>query len=257
MTGVPDVMRVARLHAWDDVRIEREPVPRPGRGEILVRIEACGVCGSDALEWYVARKAPVVLGHEPAGTVVLAGEDVTSVEVGDRVFVHHHAPCNQCEECRRGLWSNCALWRGTRLEPGGFAEYARVPAPNVVTDTLVLPPHMGMDTATFVEPVACCLRTVRRAGGTAQGDVVAIIGLGAMGLVMAQLARLEGAALVIGSDYLPERRDLARRLGFDLRLDDRPDAEIIAAILDPTVITKILSHLGLSARAPPRSPARH
>jgi len=216
---VPDEMRIARLHGWGDVRIERMPVPGPGPGEIVVRIEACGVCGSDALRWYVEQKAPTVLGHEPAGTVVLAGEGVEAVRPGDRVFVHHHAPCGDCEECRRGLWSNCAVWRATRLHPGGFAEYARVMAPNVARDTLVLPDAMDFDTATFIEPVACCLRATRRKGEVRPGDTVAIVGLGAMGLVMLQLARRLGATCVVASDLIADRRARAVRLGADEAVD--------------------------------------
>lgn len=103
-------MLVAKLHAWDDVRVERVGVPRVGPGEVLVRVEACGVCGSDALTWYVARKAPAVLGHEPVGTIEQTGPDVNGLRPGDRVFIHHHAPCMQCGNCRRRLWSNCETW---------------------------------------------------------------------------------------------------------------------------------------------------
>src|SRR5690606_23669258 len=125
---IPETMRVARLHGWGDVRVGEMAVPRPGPGEALLRVEACGVCGSDALEWYVETKAPAVLGHEPAGTIVAVGEGVTTLRPGDRVFTHHHAPCMACAECRRRLWSNCATWKRSQLTPGGFAEYTRIGA---------------------------------------------------------------------------------------------------------------------------------
>jgi L-iditol 2-dehydrogenase len=226
-------MRTAVLLAWGDVRVATVPVPRLGPGEALVRIEACGVCGSDALRWYVERKAPVVLGHEPAGTVVDIGTDVETVRPGDRVFVHHHAPCGECAECRRGLWSNCAVWRESRLDPGGFAEYARVTAPNVARDTLVLPPDLDFDTATFIEPVGCCIRALSRRGAVQSGDAVAVIGLGGMGLVMVQLARVYGAALVLGSDFVSERRTLALSLGADHALDPR-DADLAETVQERT-----------------------
>jgi L-iditol 2-dehydrogenase len=220
VSALPTTMRVARLHAWGDVRVEEQPLPAPpGAGEILVRIEACGVCGSDALDWYVATKAPAVLGHEPVGTVVRTGDGVTAVRAGERVFVHHHAPCGACPECKRGLWSSCATWRATRLEPGGFAEYARVPAPNVARDTLALPDTLDWETGTFIEPVACCIRAVRRRGGLEPDDAVLVVGLGAMGLVMTQLARVFGAATVLGSDFLADRRARARALGADAAFD--------------------------------------
>ncbi len=225
-------MRAAVVHAWGDVRIEERPVPAPGPGEAVFRIEACGLCGSDAMPWYVDSKAPVVLGHEPGGVIVAVADDVTAFSPGDRVFVHHHAPCMECAECARGLWSNCATWRRTRLDPGGFAEYARVPAPNLARDTLRLPDSVDFETATFIEPVACCLRAVRRKGDVSSGDTVHIVGLGAMGLVMAQLARVFGAERVTAADFDAGRRRLGRSLGVDIALDpatDDPSAAVAAA----------------------------
>lgn len=225
----PDRMRVARLYGWGDVRIESAPVPRPGHGEAVFRVEACGVCGSDALGWYVEQKAPAVLGHEPTGVVIAVGEGVTNIRPGDRVFVHHHAPCGRCAECRRGLWSNCATWRSTRLDPGGFAEYARVPAPNVERDTLVLPDSIDYETGTFIEPLACCIRAVRRQGRVETGDVALIVGLGAMGLLMTQLARAYGAAIVVGSDFNGARRERAVAMGADAAWD--PSAVDVPAVI--------------------------
>ncbi len=219
---LPTTMRAARLHAWGDVRVEEVPVPRPGAGEIVVRIEACGVCGSDALTWYVEGKAadgPVVLGHEPVGVVAAAGEGVTELSEGDRVFVHHHAPCMACEECRRGLWSSCAAWRVNTLDPGGFAEYARVSAQSVAHDSFPLPEAMDTETGVFIEPLATGVRAVWRQGALTREDALLVIGLGSMGLLMTQLGEAYGAATVVASDFVPERRELAGRLGADLVLD--------------------------------------
>lgn len=226
-------MLVAKLHAWDDVRVEDAEIPSIGAGEALVRIEACGVCGSDALDWYVARKAPAVLGHEPVGVIQQVGAGVAALKPGDRVFVHHHAPCSECENCRRGLWSNCATWRASGLVPGGFAQYVRVAANNVERDTLLLPDSMSYDVGTFIEPLACCIRALRRQGGLRASDTVLVIGLGAMGLLMLQLARLYGAARTFGSDYLLHRRDLATALGADPVFDPAA-VDVAAAIADVT-----------------------
>jgi L-iditol 2-dehydrogenase len=209
---LPAGMRVARLHAWGDVRVETAAVPRPAAGEIVVRITACGLCGSDALVWYVAQKAPVVLGHEPVGIVAAVGAGVDDLAEGDRVFVHHHAPCMRCAECERRLWSNCATWRGTQLDPGGFAEYARVPAPNVAHDVLRLPAEVSDDAATFIEPAACCLRALDKAR-TGADDVLLIIGLGSMGLLIAQLARARGVRRILGTDLRTDRAGQARQHG--------------------------------------------
>ena len=216
---IPDRMRVARLYAWGDVRVEEEPVPSPGPGEALIRVTACGVCGSDALAWYVARKAPAVLGHEPVGVVVALGAGVSGVREGERVFVHHHAPCLACEECRRGLWSNCAVWKRNQLRPGGFAEYAVVGAESVARDTLVLPEGMPDEVGVFVEPLATCVRALKRRGRLDAGDAVLVIGLGSMGQLLVSLARAYGAGVVIGSDFVADRRERALRRGADVVVD--------------------------------------
>ncbi len=226
--SLPRTMRVARFHGWGDVRVESAPVPQPGRGEIVVRIAACGLCGSDALRWYVERKAPVVLGHEPAGTVAAVGSAVSTLHPGDRVFVHHHAACGECAECRRGLWSNCMTWRRQALQPGGFAEFALASADTVARDTLALPATLDFETATFIEPVACCIRAVRRQGGLREGDDLCIIGLGAMGLLMVQLSRIFGARRSFGLDFIPERRQRARSLGAQLALDPASEQDMQA-----------------------------
>jgi L-iditol 2-dehydrogenase len=220
------VNRAARLYSWGDVRVEQLPVPEPGAGEIVVRIEACGVCGSDALTWYVERKAPVVLGHEPAGVVVAVGDGVEHVRVGERVFIHHHAPCMNCENCRRGLWSNCELWRRNALDPGGFATHVLVRAQTVERDTLPLPREMSFETATFIEPLACCIRAVKRHGRVRPGDTVFVVGLGAMGLLMVQLARVYGARVIVGSDFLGERRERALLFGAQYAFDPRHEEQV-------------------------------
>ncbi|HSJ06315.1 MAG TPA: alcohol dehydrogenase catalytic domain-containing protein [Longimicrobiales bacterium] len=190
-------------------------MPTPGPGEILMRVTACGLCGSDALDWYVARKAPVVLGHEPVGRVVAVGPGVTTLQPGQRVFAHHHAPCMACPECERRLWSNCATWRASALDPGGFAEYARVPAASVAHDVLVLPDDVSDEAATFVEPAACCLRALDKARPR-PGDAVLVMGLGPMGLLLAQLAGLRDGVAVFGTDLRPDRRAGARAMGLDV-----------------------------------------
>jgi L-iditol 2-dehydrogenase len=218
--------RVARLYSWGNVRIEEQPMPEPGPGEIVVRIEACGLCGSDALTWYVEKKAPAVLGHEPVGVVSAVGRDVADLEVGDRVFVHHHAPCMSCENCRRRLWASCEVWRKNALDPGGFAQYTLVRAQTVARDTLAIPQNMTAEVATFIEPLACCIRAVQRHGSVQSGDVVYVVGLGAMGLLMTQLATLYGAPLVVGADFVAERRDQALKMGAHIAIDPRDASQV-------------------------------
>lgn len=214
---VPSRMRVAVLHDVGDVRIEDRDVPTIGPGELLVRTRASGICSSDVMAWYVRRKAPLVLGHEPAGSVAAVGEgsvprDVSgrAFAVGDPVFVHHHAPCFECRACRRGDFVQCATWRATRIDPGGLAEFFRVPRENL-RDTLRLPDGMAFEDASLVEPLACVVKSLRR-GGVCAGDDLYIVGLGVMGLMHV----LAGAALgarVFGSDFIAHRCALAQTLG--------------------------------------------
>lgn len=217
-------MRVARTLSFERTVIEEVPVPRLSPGDALVRVEACGLCGSDASRWYVETKVPTVLGHEPAGVVLETGAGCR-VEPGQRVFFHHHVHCGECHACRRGAETNCALFKRSRLDPGGFAELVRVPAENVERDTLLLPDDVSFEAATFIEPLACCVRAVDKLP-IRPGESVLVIGLGAMGLVNGCLARLAGAGRVLASDLSQARRErsLAAPWRFDAALDPRePD----------------------------------
>jgi L-iditol 2-dehydrogenase len=197
-------------------RLGPESWPRPviGAGELLLRLRGCGLCGSDIAKIGAdATKVPVVLGHELVGDVVEAGAGVTGFAVGDRVVAAHHVPCGVCHFCRRGSESMCATFKTSNLDPGGFAEYVRVPAANVHHATFKIPRHVSDEAASFVEPLACCLRAVRRAR-VVTGDTAAVIGLGSIGCLFVQLLRRAGAR-VIGVDLLAERLALATQLGAD------------------------------------------
>jgi L-iditol 2-dehydrogenase len=214
-------VKIAKTYAWGDTRIEDVPAPDLEPGDILVRVEACGLCGSDASRWYVEKKAPVVLGHEPAGVVIASRS--ASVKEGDRVFVHHHVPCGRCRNCARGAETSCDLFKKTRLDPGGFAELVRVPRENVERDVLILPDPLGYERATFIEPTACSLRALSKLKWTDQ-DTALVIGLGAMGITNARALKLRGARLVIGSDLQAARRERAlQSKAVDAVVDGGPD----------------------------------
>ncbi len=211
-------MKAARLYSFRDIRIEEIPVPEIGPGDALVKTMACGICSGDVMPWYIEKKAPLVIGHEPAGEIVAVGADVKQVKVGDRVFIHHHAPCTACRFCRRGDHVQCETWRATRLDPGGIAEYLRVPSTIVRHDTLILPDTVAFDDATLIEPTACVVKGLRRTS-IRRGDRVLVIGLGVMGMLNILLARHYGAAEVIGADRVPFRLDAALGLGADAVID--------------------------------------
>ncbi|MCI0454586.1 MAG: zinc-dependent dehydrogenase [Candidatus Dadabacteria bacterium] len=195
-----------------DVRLEEKPTPSIGHGEILVRVLASGVCGSDVMEWYRVPKAPLVLGHEISGEVVAVGEGVSRFKKGDRVFATHHVPCNTCYHCLRGNHSSCDTLRTTHFDPGGFAEYIRVPAINVDRGTFLLPDEVSFEEGSFIEPLGCCIRGQRLARFQV-GSSVLIIGSGITGLLHIQLACAQGAGRIIATDINEYRLRAALRLG--------------------------------------------
>src|SRR5262249_28194307 len=204
-------MQVARLYDFGDIRVEEDPLPQVGPHDILVRASACGICSGDIMPWYIRRKAPLVLGHEPVGVVVDAGKSVRGFRPGERVYVHHHAPCFQCPACSRGEYVQCATWRATNLKPGGMAEYFLVSAANQ-RDTLQLPESVDDSNGVLVEPAACVIKSLRRAG-LKKGESILIIGLGIMGMMHVKLARYLGAGVIIGADLFERRARRAQELG--------------------------------------------
>jgi len=215
-------MRAVMYYANDDVRIVDLQTPRIGPGEILVRVKASGICGSDVMEWYRKPKAPLVLGHEIAAEVAQVGAGVDTVKVGDRVFVSHHVPCGSCRYCRAGHETVCDTLRTTNFDPGGFAEFVRVPAINVKHGVFLLPREVSDDEATFVEPLACVIRGQRLAGFRAGGTML-VLGSGVAGLLHIKLAKAAGAAKVIATDVVEFRKAAAQKAGADFVIDGRED----------------------------------
>lgn len=226
-------MRAARLDRDLSVAVAELEVPALGPGEILVRTRACGICTGDIMGWYMQRKAPLIFGHEPAGEVAAVAGDVADFRLGDRVFVHHHAPCLTCRLCARGEYVQCAAWRNGRLVPGGMAEYFAVPAGQVRADTLRLPEHVTFAEAALVEPLACTVKSLRRAA-LRGGERVAVIGLGVMGQLHVVLAHHAGAVQVIGFDRVPFRLERARELGAHatVHVDECDPVEAMGALTD-------------------------
>ncbi len=218
MSVATRTMRAAVAHDYGDIRIEEVEVPSPGPGEALVRVRACGICSGDVTPWYIRKKCPVVMGHEPAGEIVEVGAQVTRFAVGDRVFFHHHAPCMTCRHCRRGNHSMCQTWRDSRIVPGGAAQYVLVPRINLEADTLRLPEDLPWSDGTLVEPVACVVRAFHRAR-LQPGDSLAVMGLGVMGQMMVMLARHLGAGTILGSDKVPYRLQKGLEFGLDRAVD--------------------------------------
>lgn len=201
-----------------DVRIEEMPTPQIGDDEVLLKVLASGICGSDVIEWYRVPKAPRVLGHEATGVIEKIGAKVRSLNVGDRVFVSHHVPCNQCIHCQKGHHTACETLHATNYYPGGFAQYIRVPKINVEYGVYKLPDDMSFEEGTFIEPLACVARG-QRLSNLQKEDTLLIIGSGISGILHAQLAKSKGVQKIVVADINPFRLMLAKKFGANYALD--------------------------------------
>ena len=187
-------------------------MPKIGADELLVQMHACGICGSDVLEWYRIKKAPLVLGHEMTGEIVKTGKNVKRYKKGDRIFVSHHIPCNTCHYCLHGYHTVCDTLRTTNFDPGGFAEFIRVPSINVDRGVFLLPDEISYEEGTFIEPLACVLRG-QKIAHIQPGQTVFIIGGGIAGLLHLKLARVLGAVSVVVTDIDKKRLAFAEQFG--------------------------------------------
>jgi len=215
-------VRVAKYYNNHDVRLEEMPTPQIGPGELLVRVEACGICGSDVMEWYRRDRVPLVLGHEIGGQIVTVGDGVERYKEGDRVTAAHHVPCNTCHYCLSGHHTVCDTLRQTNFDPGGFAEYIRLPAINVDRGVFLLPDEVSYEEATFIEPLACVLRGQRLAH-IQPGHSVLVIGSGITGLLHVHLAHVLGAGLVVATDINNYRLEAAKQFGANAAIHAKED----------------------------------
>jgi L-iditol 2-dehydrogenase len=223
---IPATMRAAVYRGKGRIVVEDVPVPRIAEGEALIRVAACGICGTDIKKiehGFVA--APQIFGHEVSGTVVAVGAGVTRWKAGDRVMSFHHIPCGACFYCERRLHSQCALYKRTGLTAGfdpnggGFAQYVKAMPWVAERGMLAIPNEISFEEATFIEPVNTCIKAIEKARVSA-GETVLIMGQGPIGLLLMMLSKLAGA-FAIGSDPMPERRAKSLSLGADLALDPR------------------------------------
>jgi L-iditol 2-dehydrogenase len=220
-------MKAAVYHSPQDTRIEEVAIPEIDDHEVLVDMKACGVCGSDLMDWYLKPRAPIVLGHEPAGIIAEKGKKVEGINLKDRVFVHHHVACMTCHYCLNGDYTLCEQFHKSNIEPGGFAEYFKVPAPNLQLDTLKIPEHMSFEEATLIEPIGCCVRALNKCN-LKVGDSIAVIGAGPTGLIHAALSKIYGAQTTIVSDLIDFRLNFAKKFGADVLVN--PKNEDLTAV---------------------------
>jgi len=211
-------MKVGVFYDAYDIRCEEMPIPKIGSGEILVKMRASGICGSDLGPEYILTKIkergrkPVVIGHEVSGEVVKVGEGVKKFQVGDRVVPHHHVGCLSCWYCKHGAYTLCKDFYPINFDPGGFSEYFSVPQRLVEQDTYLIPEDVSFEEAAQVEPTACIIRGIRKTP-LRQGDAVAVVGCGPMGLTHIKLLTIFGAGEIIATDLSDFRLKAAERFG--------------------------------------------
>jgi len=208
-------MKVSVWYSNADIRIEEKPRPQPGDKEMLVKVIACGICGSDIVEWYRAPRAPLVQGHEIGAEVIEVGRSITKYKPGDRVFIAPKVPCMQCNYCNNGHFAVCS--NVSERLPGGFAEYVLVPQALVERGTYLLPQNMTYDQSTFIEPLACVVRAQQLAAVN-KNQTVMLMGSGMSGLLHLKLARAKQCR-VIATDKNPKRLEFAERMGADITIE--------------------------------------
>lgn len=216
-------MKVAVYHNNNDIRIEERSRPKINEGEILVKIMASGICGTDAMEWYRTKKGPRVLGHEISGEIVEVGNNVTDFKPGDRVFVSHHVPCNNCKYCLEDNHTACDTLHNGNFDPGGFSQYVRVPKINVDKGTFLLPDNVSYEEGTFIEPLACVVRA-HRIINTKKNHKVLVLGSGVSGLLNIMYAKYIGSE-VVATDIDDYKLKKAKEFGADKIINATSDFE--------------------------------
>ena len=258
---IPKTMRAGVYREKGIVRVEEVPVPEVADGEVLIKVAACGICGTDIKKIFHAYvPAPQILGHELAGTVVATGRGVTKWKPGDRVMSFHHIPCGNCFYCEKRLFSQCKQYKSTGLtggftpNGGGFGEYVKAMPWVAERGIVALPDNVSFEEATFIEPINTIVKAVQKARVT-RGETVLVAGCGPIGLQLLMVAKLEGARLYT-SDPMPERRAKSLSLGavesFDpssgklvqevkARTDGRGADAVLVAVAHPSVVTEALA----------------
>ena len=207
-------MKCALYYGNKDIRLIEKDIPKISGDEVLMKVEASGICGSDVIEWYRRDKVPLVLGHEVSGVIIETGKNVEKYKAGDRICAAHHVPCNICKYCLSGHQTVCETIRTTNFDPGGFSEYLRLPEINVKNGIYLLPDSVSFEEGTFIEPLACVVRGQRLAG-VKPADTAIVLGSGLSGLLHISFLRAAGASRIIAVDINDKRLEYAKKFGAD------------------------------------------
>ena len=243
-------MKVGMYYNNNDVRVEHMPVPAIGDSDLLMEVNVSGICGSDIMEWYRIKKAPLVLGHEVTGTVVELGKNAAEYRVGDRIFTTHHVPCDECHYCLRGNHTACKTFHSeNNFDPGGFAQYLRITGKSVTKGTLKLPDEVTYEQGTFIEPLGTVVRG-SRAAEVQPGDSMLILGSGLVGLLHIKLARAQGAGRIIATDMHDSRLRFAEKIGADHTIDASADVPtLVREVNEGHLVDKVIVCTGALSAA--------
>jgi L-iditol 2-dehydrogenase len=239
-------MKVAMYYNNNDIRIEEQNIPKISDDEILLKVIASGICGSDVMEWYRVKKAPLVLGHEISGIVEKVGKNVLKIKKGDRIFVTHHVPCNECSFCKNNQNTLCDTLHNTKFYPGGFAQFVRIPDINIRYGTFILPDNVSFEEGTFIEPLACVVRGFKVAFFNKEKTVL-VLGSGMAGLLNIKLARAFGAKKIFATDIDSYRFEFAKKAGADITINANENiAELIKKNNDGKLADFVILCAGVS-----------
>lgn len=228
-------MQACLIDEKGKVGIENVSIPTLRRGEILIKLAAAGICGTDIEKAHGGYGPGGILGHEVSGTIEQISQGVTGLAVGERVLAHHHVPCYNCQYCFSGDYTMCDLFKTTNFDPCGLAEYFRVPAPNVARGAVIpLPSSISFEEAAIIEPAACCVRALDKAL-VKPGESVVVIGLGPTGLTQIQLLKKIGGSPILGADLLEHRREMGLKFGATETIDPS-NSDLPKAVLKTTRI---------------------
>src|ERR1700738_998868 len=235
---IPATMLAAVYRGVDDVRLETVPVPKIGRGELLVRVHTCGICGTDLKKIATgSHSAPRIFGHEISGEVAGVGDRVQDFREGDRVVVFHHIPCGNCYYCRHQTFAQCETYKkvgctaGFEPAGGGFGEYVRVMDWITRRGTVRIPENVSYEQACFVEPINTCMKGIERLGFQS-GETVVVIGQGPIGIMLSALAKRAGST-VVTSDLYPQRLTISTTYGLGNSID-ASRTDVVKAVREMT-----------------------
>lgn len=242
-------MKVGMYYSNKDVRVQDMPIPKISDNDILIKVQDCGICGSDILEWYRIKRAPLVLGHELTGDIVKIGKNITKYKLGERVFATHHVPCMACHYCLNNHETSCETFHTkNNFEPGGFSQFLKVSGKSIETGILKLPEGVSYEQGSFIEPLGTVVRGMRKIQIQA-GDSVLVLGSGIAGLLNIKLAKALGAGRIFATDINEYRLEAAKRFGAEYIINSNENIPEFIKKTNNRLVDKVIISTGALSAA--------